>query len=73
MQAYESLVRKVQEADGKARDDAFGDLIVQFDSIAQGWAYNLLGDVHAAQDVVQRRNLRGDGDLRHDAVDQRAR
>ncbi len=53
MQGYEALVRKVQQAEGKAREDAFGELIVQFDSVAQGWAYNLLGDVHTAQDVTQ--------------------
>ncbi len=53
MQGYEALVRKVQQAEGKAREDAFGELIVQFDSVAHGWAYNLLGDVHAAQDVTQ--------------------
>ena len=53
MQGYEALVRKVQQAEGKAREDAFGELIVQFDSVAHGWAYNLLGDVHTAQDVVQ--------------------
>ncbi len=53
MQGYEALVKKVQQAEGEAREDAFGELIVQFDSAAHGWAYNLLGDVHAAEDVTQ--------------------
>lgn len=53
MQGYESLVRQAQAANGKAREDAFSELIGQFQQIAHGWAYNVLGDVHQAQDVVQ--------------------
>jgi RNA polymerase sigma-70 factor (ECF subfamily) len=53
MQAYEPLVRKTQAAQGKAREDAFGELIARFQSVAQRWAYDVLGDAHQAQDVTQ--------------------
>jgi RNA polymerase sigma-70 factor (ECF subfamily) len=53
MQGYDDLVRKAQAAEGKAREEAFGDLIAPFQSIAHGWAYNVLGDAHLAQDVAQ--------------------
>lgn len=53
MHGYDDLVRKAQAAEGKAREEAFGDLIAPFQSIARGWAYNALGDAHLAQDVVQ--------------------
>ena len=52
-EGYDHLVRKAQEATGAAREEAFGELVAQFESAAHGWAYNVLGDVHAAQDVVQ--------------------
>lgn len=53
MQGYEKLVRKAQAAEGSAREEAFGELIAPFQSIARGWAYNRLGDAQQAQDVVQ--------------------
>ncbi len=53
MQDYDHLVRKAQAAEGKAREEAFGELIAPFTAIAHGWAYNVLGDTHLAQDVVQ--------------------
>ncbi len=53
MQGYDDLVRKTQAAEGVAREEAFGELIAPFQSIAHGWAYNALGDAHLAQDVVQ--------------------
>src|SRR3954469_23590915 len=53
MTGYEHLVRKTQAAEGEAREEAFGELIAQFQSAAQGWAYNVLGDAHQAQDVAQ--------------------
>jgi RNA polymerase sigma factor (sigma-70 family) len=53
MQGYDHLVRKAQAAEGKAREEAFGELIAPFTSVAHGWAYNVLGDTHLAQDVVQ--------------------
>ena len=53
MQGYEELVRKAQAAEGSAREEAFGELIAPFQSIARGWAYNALGDAHLAQDVAQ--------------------
>jgi len=54
MTGYDQLVRKTQEAvEGQAREEAFGELIAQFQSVAHGWAYSVLGDAHLAQDVVQ--------------------
>ena len=53
MPAYEPLVREVQAAEGEAREEAFGALIAQFQSMAQSWAYRELGDAHLAQDVTQ--------------------
>ncbi|MCC6802628.1 MAG: sigma-70 family RNA polymerase sigma factor [Anaerolineae bacterium] len=53
MQGYEELVRKAQAAEGRAREEAFGELIAPFQSVARGWAYNRLGDAHLAQDVAQ--------------------
>ncbi|MFN8448710.1 MAG: sigma-70 family RNA polymerase sigma factor [Anaerolineae bacterium] len=53
MQGYEELVRKAQAAEGSAREEAFGELIAPFQSIARGWAYNVLGDAHLAQDIAQ--------------------
>src|SRR5450432_2594262 len=53
MQSYDHLVKKVQAAEGQQREEAFGELIAQFESVAQNWAYNALGDLQIAQDVVQ--------------------
>ena len=53
MQGYDHLVRKAQAAEGKTREEAFGELIAPFTAVAHGWAYNVLGDTHLAQDVVQ--------------------
>jgi RNA polymerase sigma-70 factor (ECF subfamily) len=53
MTGYEHLVRKTQAAEGQQREEAFGELIALFQSAAQGWAYNILGDAHQAQDVAQ--------------------
>ena len=53
MQDYETRVRQALEADGELREEAFGELIAAFESSAQAWAYNALGDAHQAQDVVQ--------------------
>src|SRR4051812_15777958 len=53
MQGYESLVTKTQAAQGKAREEAFGELIAQFQAAAHSWAYNVLGDAQQAQDVAQ--------------------
>lgn len=53
MQGYDDLVRKAQASEGEAREEAFGELIAPFQSVAHGWAYNALGDAHLAQDVVQ--------------------
>jgi RNA polymerase sigma factor (sigma-70 family) len=53
MTGYEHLVTKTQAAEGHAREEAFGELIARFESVAHGWAYNALGDAHLAQDVAQ--------------------
>ncbi len=53
MQAYDQLVSRTQAAQGKAREEAFGELIAQFQPLARAWAYNALGDAHLAQDVTQ--------------------
>ena len=53
MHGYEPLVRQAQAATGRAREEAFGELIAPFQSLAQRWAYNVLGDAHLAQDVAQ--------------------
>lgn len=53
MTGYEQLVIKAQTAEGKQREEAFGELIAQFQTVAHSWAYNALGDAHLAQDVVQ--------------------
>ncbi len=55
MQAYDHWVKQAQAADpnSPAREEAFAELIAQFQSMAHGWAYNALGDAHLAQDVVQ--------------------
>jgi RNA polymerase sigma-70 factor (ECF subfamily) len=53
MQGYDHLVRKAQAAEGKAREEAFNELIAPFTSVAHAWAYAALGDTHLAQDVVQ--------------------
>src|SRR5690554_4104182 len=50
---YDHLVSKTQAASGIAREEAFGELVARFESAAYGWAYNVLGDVHTAQDAVQ--------------------
>lgn len=53
MQDYEALVRQAQDGEPEARQEAFAELIAEFQSSAQAWAYNALGDSHLAQDVVQ--------------------
>ncbi|MBI1259848.1 MAG: sigma-70 family RNA polymerase sigma factor [Chloroflexi bacterium] len=53
MTEVEQLVTLTQAAEGKAREEAFGELIAQFQAVAHGWAYNVLGDAHQAQDVAQ--------------------
>ena len=53
MTAYDQLVEKTQAAAGQQREEAFAELIAQFQSVAHGWAYTVLGDAHLAQDVVQ--------------------
>jgi RNA polymerase sigma-70 factor (ECF subfamily) len=57
MQDYEALVRQAQDGEPEAREEAFAKLIDEFQSSAQAWAYNALGDsyndVHLAQDVAQ--------------------
>ncbi len=53
MPTYEELVKQVQAASGQPRADAFEALIAPFQSMAQHWAYNVLGDPHLAQDVTQ--------------------
>ena len=53
MPAYEALVRRVQSAQGSAREEAFGELIAQFQSVTQSWAYRALGNSQVAQDVTQ--------------------
>ena len=53
MQDYEELVKQAQEAEGEAREEAFGALIAAFQTSAQAWAYRVLGDTHLAQDATQ--------------------
>jgi RNA polymerase sigma factor (sigma-70 family) len=53
MQDYEALVRQAQDGEPEAREEAFAKLIDEFQSSAQAWAYNALGDSHLAQDVAQ--------------------
>jgi RNA polymerase sigma-70 factor (ECF subfamily) len=53
MPEYEQLVRETQAAQGQQREETFGELIAQFEGVAQSWAYNVLGDAHLAQDVAQ--------------------
>ncbi len=53
MQTYHHLVRKAQAAEGRQREEAFGDLVMQFQPMARAWAYHALGDPQQAQDVAQ--------------------
>ena len=53
MQDYEELVKQAQDAEGEAREEAFGELIAAFQTSAQAWAYRVLGDTHLAQDATQ--------------------
>lgn len=53
MQDYEDLVRKAQTNEPEAREEAFEALIALFQPSAQAWAFQALGDSHAAQDAVQ--------------------
>jgi RNA polymerase sigma-70 factor (ECF subfamily) len=50
---YEALVRQAQAAHGAARKQAFEGVIAAFGFAAQAWAYQILGDAHAAQDAAQ--------------------
>lgn len=50
---YITLVERAQSAEGTERDQAFNALMEQFSFAAQSWAYQTLGDVHAAQDAAQ--------------------
>ncbi len=53
MQDYEALVTQAQDAEGEAREEAFGELIAAFQTSAQAWAYRVLGETHLAQDATQ--------------------
>lgn len=52
-ETYERLVRRVQDAKGSERQAAFNALIEQFRFAAQSWAFQMLGDLPAAQDAAQ--------------------
>lgn len=50
---YADLVEQAQSADAETRERIFGQLVAQFTIAAQSWAYQTLGDLHAAQDAAQ--------------------
>jgi RNA polymerase sigma factor (sigma-70 family) len=52
MSDYEALVEQAQDAQAAA-DEAFADLVEQFEGQALRWAYAALGDFALAQDAAQ--------------------
>ena len=52
MSDYEQLVEQVQDAQAAA-DEAFAELVAQFEGQALRWAYAALGDFALAQDAAQ--------------------
>lgn len=54
MTHYETLVKRALNAhDADERDEAFAELIQNFESVAYQWAYAALGDAESAQDAAQ--------------------
>ncbi|MDA1191164.1 MAG: RNA polymerase sigma factor [Candidatus Poribacteria bacterium] len=54
------LTRRAQEGDS----EAFGELVRQFQGMAFGYAYSLLGDFHLAQDAAQDAFIQAYHDIR---------
>jgi RNA polymerase sigma factor (sigma-70 family) len=52
-ESYEELISRAQNSEDIERDKAFNALISQFSLAAHVWAFQILQDTHAAQDVVQ--------------------
>ncbi len=59
MKRLRSLIRQAQNGDL----DAFGAIATQFQDMAVGYAYSLLGDFHLAQDAAQEAFIRAFRDL----------
>ena len=49
MEELESLISRAQAGDL----DAYGRIVQQFQDMAVGYAYSILGDFHLAEDAVQ--------------------
>ncbi|MCA9886256.1 MAG: RNA polymerase sigma factor [Anaerolineae bacterium] len=50
---YVDLIERAQSAEVEEREHLFSELVDQFSIAAQSWAYQTLGDFHAAQDAAQ--------------------